>query len=58
MKDLTLRKLIEAAQSIKIDDNILDIPLVIRSEYGTKEMEFINCHVRQGNKTEFFMDFK
>ena len=60
-ESLTLRKLIDMAKSINIDENILDIPLDVRvSEKELMGLKSANCegmHVRKDGAIKLIIDF-
>jgi len=64
-KQLTLRKLIELAKSININENVLDLPLLVRgsekSLFSIRPYNFEGMHVENSKMTNLdtylVMDF-
>jgi len=62
IKELTLRKLIELAQSINIEnEDILDLPLIVRVSEGSifalRPSNFEGIHTKTVFDTKLIMDF-
>lgn len=60
-EELTLRKLIELAQTINIEEDVLDLPLVVRvsetSIFALRPSNFEGMHTKTVFDTKLIMDF-